>query len=78
MAHSCLVPGNVCMYLLIGKGQSEKRENFMSKRMSLIVFRICTALLPMLLRVANGSSYYQPCMQNNFVSCGFSRFDEAV
>ncbi len=35
----------------------EKREKFMSEHMSLIVVWICAALLPMRLRVANGSSY---------------------
>ncbi len=46
--------------------------------MSLIVVSICAALLPMRLRVANGSSYEQPCTQNCFVFCGFSRFEEVV
>ncbi len=32
----------------------------------------------MRLRVTNGSSYYQPCTQNCFVFCGFSRFAEAA
>ncbi len=50
----------------------------MSKYMSLIVVWIWAALLPIRLWVANDSSYKQPCMQNCFVFCGFSRFDEAV
>ncbi len=79
---------DVCMYLLIGKRQSaqndhigakiEWREKVMSKHMSLIVVWICAALLPMRLRVANGSSYWQSRTQNCFVFCGFFRFGEAV
>ncbi len=55
------------MNLLIGKGQSAQKRPYwgedrikkkiMSKRMSLIVGRIRAALLPMRLRMANGSSY---------------------
>ncbi len=40
--------------------------------------QISTALVPMRLQVANGSSNEQPCVQCRYVFFGFSQFDGAA